>query len=403
MLQQIRLENFKGLKKAQIDFSRITVLIGPNGTGKSSISHALMVLRQSIGRGDLIVNGPLMNLGDFSDVLNKEASNGQVGIGVTIGVADYQGLGIPEDASFSYDAYFSPQVIGFDATISSPTEKHLVAKWKSGQAGSVEPRSLVPQDLPSGKVAVDLQVGSDIARPFSIGGGSHGPGLKDEYEAFAEKIKELISSIAIELDRVYYVPAIRGLERSDYELVEQPTIDFRPGENARLASTFAYAERDIEEIVSTWAQSITGSNLASKLIPGRKVGIESYAVPEGIPLIGDGFGTNQLVQLLLTLAITPAKSLLDIEEPEIHLHPKAQAKLCDILAEVAKSQDKELVISTHSQHVLYAFVSAVKNGVLTRDELSIYYFREKGEEPRRVEQDEYGDIYDWGENFFAWQ
>lgn len=401
MLQQIRLENFKGFKQAVVDFGRIMVLIGPNGTGKSSISHALMVLRQSIGRDRLILNGPLMNLGDFSDVLNKEATNMQVRIGVSVGVADYKSLNIPENASFSYDAYFSPQVIGFDATISSPTEKHLVAKWKSGQAGSVEPRSLVRQDLPSGSV-VELSAKSDIARPFSISGGSHESGLEDEYEAFVEKINELISSIAIELDRVYYVPAIRGLERADYELVEQPTIDFRPGENAQLASTFAYKGKDIEEIVSTWAQSITGSNLASELIPGRKVGIESYAVPEGIPLIGDGFGTNQLVQLLLTLAITPAKSLLDIEEPEIHLHPKAQEKLCDILVKTAKDEDKQIIVTTHSERILYSFVSAVRNGTLTRDELAIYYFEEKGEEPRRVEQDECGDIYDWGKNFFSW-
>lgn len=59
------------------------------------------------------------------------------------------------------------------------------------------------------------------------------------------------------------------------------------------------------------------------------------------------------------------------------------------------------MLTTHSEHVLFAFVSAVRDGALTRDDLAMYYFEEKGQEPRQIEQDECGDIYDWGRNFFA--
>ena len=173
------------------------------------------------------------------------------------------------------------------------------------------------------------------------------------------------------------------------------------GQNMQLASTFAYAGRDIEEIVSIWSEEITGSEIGPLVIPGKFVAVKSYVVPGGIPVIGDGSGTNQLVQLLLTLAITPKRSLLAIEEPEIHLHPKAQTKLCDRLVEISKTHEKQLVVTTHSQYILYALVQAVKRATLTRDELAIYYFEEKGAEPYRVEQDEYGDIYDWGKNFFS--
>jgi predicted ATPase len=177
-------------------------------------------------------------------------------------------------------------------------------------------------------------------------------------------------------------------------------MDFAPGANAQVASTLAYGGRPVEDMVSDWSEAITGSRLSAPLIPELKVTVRSNAAPGGIPVICDGFGTNQLVQLLLTLAITPKQSLVAIEEPEIHLHPKAQTKLCNVLLGVAKAQEKQLVITTHSQDVLYAFVSAVKDGKLSRDELALYYFEEKGKEPRRIEQDEYGDIYDWGKHFF---
>ena len=106
------------------------------------------------------------------------------------------------------------------------------------------------------------------------------------------------------------------------------------------------------------------------------------------------------MQLLLTLAIIPIQSVLAIEEPKIHLHPKAQKNLCDILIDTGKTYDKQLILSTHSEHVLFKFVEAVRNKTLKRDELAIYYFEEKGKAPYRVEQDECGDIYDWGRNFF---
>ena len=63
-----------------------------------------------------------------------------------------------------------------------------------------------------------------------------------------------------------------------------------------------------------------------------------------------------------------------IEEPEIHLHPKAQADLASVLVEEAKSEGKQLVITTHSEHIAGRLLTLVAEGELTADELSIYSF-----------------------------
>lgn len=402
MLEQLRLENFKGHNKVQVDFGRITILIGPNGTGKSSMSHALIALKQSIGLPDLSVTGSLINLGTFDDVLNKGSSERQIGIGLSVGVAEYPTLGIPEETSFSYDAHFEPSLVSFDVTIRSPHREHLIADMKPGEtSGTVEAPELLGVSLPSGRISFELKTHRRVARPLMIASHSYPKTLTREGIDRSEKINQLISSIETVLGLTYYVPAIRGLERADYELATQPSMDVASGQNALLASNFAYAGRAAEEIVSIWSESITGSELESVILPGRKVGIESSAARGGIPVIGDGFGTNQLVHLLVTLALVPQQSVIAVEEPEIHLHPKAQEKLCDVLVDVAKAHHMQLLITTHSEHILFAFVSAVRNGSLTRDELAIYYFEEKGGQPRQVEQDECGDIYDWGKNFFS--
>ena len=398
MLQQLMLENFKGFKSAKVDFGRFTVLIGPNGTGKSSISQALMLLRQSMGTTRLRTDGPLITLGTFDDVLTKGVSKREIGLGLSVSVGANAAFGITSGASYSYSAYFGPELINFDAAIVSGNKELLLAKWGRG-IKSIHPTQVTGQ-LEGGRLLLQLGLNSMVARPINVAGSSFPKELADVGQAFEHQTREFLLTIPTLLSKTYCVPAIRGLDRPEYALGTESNMDFAAGANAEVASTFAYAGRDVAERVSTWTKSITGSDIEASVVPGRRVTIRSYAAAGGIPVIGDGFGTNQLVQLLLTLAIIPNESVLAIEEPEIHLHPKAQKNLCDILVETGKAHNKQIILSTHSEHVLFRFVEAVRNKTLTRDELAIYYFEEKEKEPYRVEQDKYGDIYDWDKNFF---
>jgi len=398
MLQQLRLKNFKSLKTAQIDFGRVTVLIGPNGTGKSSIAQALLALKQSIGGKELRTGGPLINLGAFEDVLSKGASEREIGLGLSVAVAEHPIMGPDWHFSYLYDACFRPRYTSFDAVITSPSKERIVARWGDGRS-AIEPKNLVIEESPAGQVTVSLALRSEILKPFELKSVNVPTGVQVETLA-SHKIPAVVSAIEQLVKNTYLVPAIRGLEQPDYDLAQQPATDFPFGKNAELVSTFAYGGSDVEELISIWSELVTGSELVSALIPPRKVAIQSRVIPEGIPLCGDGFGTNQLVQLLLTIAVAPRRSVVAIEEPEIHLHPKAQEKLCGLLAKIAKDRDLQILLTTHSERILYTLVSAVKDGTMTRDELAIYYFEERGKEPRRVEQDECGDIYDWGEKFF---
>lgn len=400
MLQRLGLENFKGLKKTTIDFGRITVLIGHNGMGKSSISQALMLLRQSIGHKELRVSGELLNLGTFEDILNDEAPLGEIGILLTSKiVGEYPVLDVPKGSSFLYHVYFTPKISSWDLTIGTAQRQYLSVQVLQGETVSVQPDKVaVPQDSPE-PVEVKFMPQNTVATPISIGTATP-RGQKSVEWAARQEANGLFSIIKRLLGSTYYVPAIRGFDKPQYELLNDSTIDIAPGATAQLASTFVYAGDDVQETVSTWSEEITGSRLSPQVIPGRQVVPTSYAIPKGIPIIGDGFGANQLVRLLLTLASTPSGSIIAIEEPEIHLHPRAQERLCDILVQVAKNQDKQILVTTHSERVLERFAYAVRTGVLTVDELAMYHFVEKGEEPVRIEQDKSGDTY-WARNLFA--
>jgi len=72
-------------------------------------------------------------------------------------------------------------------------------------------------------------------------------------------------------------------------------------------------------------------------------------------------------------------AVLCIEEPEIHLHPKAQASLCDAFVEVVRRLGTQLVLTTHSEHILIGLLTAVATGQLKPEELAVYEFSRDGE------------------------
>jgi AAA15 family ATPase/GTPase len=75
-INKIEIENFKSLHNISLDLNKITVLIGPNGSGKSSLLQVLSIIKQSLmsssnNRGQFTLNGDILNLGTFDDVLSN--------------------------------------------------------------------------------------------------------------------------------------------------------------------------------------------------------------------------------------------------------------------------------------------------------------------------------------------
>jgi len=113
-----------------------------------------------------------------------------------------------------------------------------------------------------------------------------------------------------------------------------------------------------------------------------------------VNLVNEAFGLNQLIAPLLWLSKTPDGAIVGIEEPEIHLHPRAQAALCDVFVDVATREDKQLMLTTHSEHILMGLLTAVADGRLKPEDLAVYEFQREGGVARaeRLEVNGYGQI-----------
>ena len=65
-----------------------------------------------------------------------------------------------------------------------------------------------------------------------------------------------------------------------------------------------------------------------------------------------GFGVSQILPVLVLLAYVPEGSTVILEQPEIHLHPSVQAGLADVILEAALVRRVQVLVESHSEHLL---------------------------------------------------
>lgn len=298
MITNIKLENFKCFRRLDLNPKPLTILIGPNGTGKSTVLQALLLLKQSAEKGQIAYQGKYINLNGRSDI--------------TPNFLDTYPL-----------IYF-----GFSGN----------------------------------------QYSSDFICHYT--------------EMASQRLRVTDDS---PLKQLRIVPAARGLVRPQYPLQPQHIEQIPPAagldaQETQLASTLAYS-RALEESLSNLLKKITGAGLSAETIPPQSVAIKSTTPHGPVNIVSEGFGANALILLLHQLLTAEKGATILIEEPEIHLHPKAQAELAQTLAETAKTQNKQLIMTTHSEHILSRLLTLVAENSLSPDNLAIYSFSKdpKGE------------------------
>ncbi len=117
-----------------------------------------------------------------------------------------------------------------------------------------------------------------------------------------------------------------------------------------------------------------------------------------------GFGITYILPVIVAMLASPAGTLLLIENPEAHLHPKGQACMGDLLARAANA-GVQVVVETHSDHVLNGIRLAVRHGRLGPDHARLHFFRrpEGGGQANEVVSpriDYNGRIAPWPNDFF---
>ena len=207
-----------------------------------------------------------------------------------------------------------------------------------------------------------------------------GPMPIEEQKSVLQTQRRLLETIPNAIQSWRFGPPVRGFLQHGYKLAPSALDEIYPADPydslaSGIASSLGY-EDDARDSVAALTERITGVPIEQGLAEGGLVTVTANGqMKRRVPIVSEGFGTNQLTWLLYQLVETHAGGLAAIEEPETHLHPKAIARLGDVFVEIAANEDKQLLLATHSDHLLLSLLNNVAERKLAADDLAIYYFQ----------------------------
>ena len=427
MLLKLGLRNFKAFRDQSFDLAPITVFVGRNGTGKSSALQALAFLKQSSLAGEALYAGregapALADLGSFEEVVH--GGDTDLPVDITLD-ARLDALGPTPWPAIRKRAGLSArqwnQTVG-EYPIALNYQCALLGESMPSETVGIQPtgalRIQVPPDIADEErfALRSHEIRHNRLRPFRgfdleliPRAGSRPIASKMEAD-LREDVARLGRSLRIQLRRFFFVPAGRGFIGQTFPLQDDVSVDLTAStgyvELSKTAATALAMDRSLEEQVSEWLEPIAGLGLQARISKGKTVSIV-FIPPRGangrmpVGANNESFGANQLSQVFLQIALAANDPMvgngatIGIEEPEIHLHPRAQRNFVEMLAAIAK-QGTQFIISTHSDRIVSRVLLLVAKGVLRREDVAVYAF-DKDESgaatAEKREIDEMGRIY----------
>lgn len=364
MLEQLELRHFKCFEKLDLPLGRLTLLSGANASGKSSALQALVLLHQTIREHEwstrLMLNGESLQLGTVLDVVDKVHGRRQFEIGLVEG-----------NSSLRW-------------TFRGEREEMSMATARVTVEGSDnEEPSILQHLLPPDRYAS----GASLVRR-----------LRDLTYITAERVgpREVYS---LEDRQASPVVGPRGEHTLSvlYRIRSEPT-------RVSLA-TPGIPPKGLNQVEARMNQFFPGCRVDVQLVP------QANAVTLGLSTSDDtgfnrpvhvGFGLTQVLPIVVAAVSAGDQDVLLIENPEVHLHPAGQATMGGFLAEVAAS-GVQVVVETHSDHVLNGIRRAVKAGSLRAEHTALHFFRPRGGPLDQVVSpvlDAAGNLDVWPEGFF---
>lgn len=427
MFTRLRIKNFKAwgeqLWRDGVELAPITLLLGTNSAGKTSILQPLLLLQQTFGSPDRSQDlylggkrGDLVDLGTWEQIVHGHDPRAELGFG--LGLADVDPHLVqrdeetagsptpPERGELTYEALYHYRTgalhlhklryahLGWDLSVErSPKGAYHL---RTSRGGKAEGRSLTPKRDFKPERSVTLPHSADDALAFD--------GWVAEHHSFA---------LSRAVENVRYLGPLRERPQPTYLWGgQEPGQIGSRGEDAiaaLLASLNAAKKADRGKLVAEVSRWLAAMGVADKLELEQVGNSRFYEVTlstagKKANLIHVGFGVSQVLPMIVLALTAPEGCTVIAEQPEIHLHPRAQTELANLLVETAKNRRIQFLIETHSEHLFRRLQYLIADEQLAAEQCRLYFIdRQPGGEPRldRLVPDEFGHIRNWPDHFFG--
>ncbi|MGC9525672.1 MAG: DUF3696 domain-containing protein [Limnospira sp.] len=401
MLTKIELKNFKCFQdKTSFPLGKVTLLTGINGRGKSSLLQSLLLMRQSIeyddGTNQLILNGSCLNLGRFDEIRNTGVSREKT-IDFNffyenqININELETITIQGSANYCFVENMNDDMV---VALKVATFKGNLFSSSTNDSQSYEKQVFAENNQNISKFIPDKILG----------------------EEFDDNHQKLFHN-SLKFSAIHYISADRVGPQDVYF---KSTLPKFPNVGLKGESTVNLLYRMKDELVDdrlclgedAKTLIIQTQEWLNKIFDGAKVEVSgsktnvlelmfnSSLSKDRFRPANIGFGYHCILPIIVSGLIAQEGEILIVENPEAHLHPKAQSELAKFLSKVSGC-GIQVLIESHSDHILNALRIAVLDHILSNEELSILYFSQKiGESVIPIPVHPDGKIEEWPDGFF---
>ena len=400
MVTELRAQNFKSWQDTgKLQFAPLTGLFGANSSGKTSILQVLLMLKQTVERpsdwneplyfGD---EQSLVNLGNFDAVIHGHKQDLSLDISVSwksYTVADinkyirFHSLKFPSHVEMlppSQGDRDRSEEISFSTDIVRGAVNNFYYKTDLYKFDGQQPDLFRCYGLRTARTQI-MEISS----------------------RFEETFENLFSQIL-------YLGPLREYPRRRYPWEgDHPKGIGQYGEKTTSALLSGRIRRlPIDEQILSWlqrlelidsydVQPISDTNQDYELL------IKQHKGGPEVPLTDVGFGVSQVLPVLILCYYAPEGSILILEQPEAHLHPKVQSELADVLIDVVKNRNIQIILESHSEHLILRLMRRIAEEKISTDDTALYFcqINDGTSAIERLNMDEYGNIRNWPQDFFG--
>lgn len=407
MLKELRISNFRLFDdEVKIRFRPITVFIGRNNAGKSSVIKFLLMLQQSLNSGNsefMTAQGDKVQLGLFSELKNSLTKKRALKFYLSTEISS-PGYGLNEYVGFLNNDKSKDERI--DSTNINYSVETTVSYSEDGQTGkganskfevTSDGKSIISQEKAIAEDSVFLDFASDAWRDM---GSLYIPETKaDNSSDISTKNNEqikMLQGMNVRLQKItaqiesydvlrYQINSIRHLapvrEESQRVIIAAPPPKGDVGQRGQYALPHLHkittgSKKDYEFILPH-IESVAGvTDIRFENLSGSAIRCIAKNTATGADVfVSDfGFGVSQSIPIFVQGAIMPAGTSLMVEQPEAHLHPTAQLEMGEFFADLWNKRKVGSIIETHSDNILLRLRRLISTNKLSADDVSVAFF-----------------------------
>lgn len=415
-LEQLELTNFRAFAHTSLELKPITILTGANSSGKSSILSAIAAIQQTRGANlfpfEFIPNGINCSLGGFKDIVHGGSTRSKFSIKLTLarketkaileGTYRYSPVGnhiLPAELKASignnelhlrwnkdtqhYEVKYSSQFLSDPESVAMMLEALRAAERivSIGEKEKNKNNESIPKNN-SSRIEEFEKEARETQRTLGKWQKLKATNLSEVRSELSSNLgaKDALNDLqAVARDlwnQFTYIGPVRAYPERYYGLTERGNqIDPR-GELSMLE--LMKWGRSHPKLFQEVTALLKNLQLADSLDPDSQAEeiIKVLVRPKGhkrfINYADTGFGISQVLPILVKdVALEKAGTLL-INQPEVHLHPSAQAQLANHFS--SRLDKRRYIIETHSEYLINRLRLLVAEKKLSPDQVGIYYF-----------------------------